>query len=98
PYSAGLRHRVGTASGSFKETTPLAGASQKRLYSAARVHLPCKTSGTNHSLRPLTWAATPSPVDRGCSRGYFHAPMSIDLQAINTSELKSRVGELRRYL
>gem|GEM_PF-5329294 len=25
-------------------------------------------------------------------------PMSIDLQAINTDELKSRVGELRRYL
>ena len=29
---------------------------------------------------------------------HFPLPMSIDLTSINTSELKARVGELRRYL
>lgn len=57
---------------------------------------------TNHDYRLPAFPAVPAFQDLAL---YFVSalrhrskPMEIDFQAIRTDELKSRIGELRRYL
>jgi hypothetical protein len=61
------------------------------------------TAGTEngkerHEVAERTCAVRLPPLQARPRRDSLLAAMEIDFQAISTDELKSRIGELRRYL
>ncbi len=64
------------------------------------IGFPAKSKLGDETREPADFAIQRACKIRSCTAGGYCLPclMSFDLQAINTDELKARVGELRRYL